>query len=534
MKAVRGFWIVAVALIAVGCVPDAPAPTNTATVTVGGQVVRVDASEGLTVAIGSTDLSDLPTPPTGSTFPVGALHITVSNVAPGGVTRVTLRLERPVDGIRKLLGSVWDPFVHNGTTGATISTDHRIVTLDLQDGGRGDSDGVANGTIRDPLLPFNLGPATGCYDSSTAGNRDLYYSGPVGSYKNVETMTSTDGSCSGGTNNHGTLVLAASNPAALAACPTAYNAAAFNVLGYNTMPADARLCVYTAFTLLVEDQCYRTDVGVAFDLQFVGPRNSLNNLEQYSTLSGQCGGTPRATSTVVQAPTHDEALALCQAISPTFLGAVVVPTETVPSWPADVFDCSTTPDPVGPATGCYDSSTAGNRDLYYSGPVGSYKNVETMTSTDGSCSGGTNNHGTLVLAASNPAALAACPTAYNAAAFNVLGYNTMPADARLCVYTAFTLLVEDQCYRTDVGVAFDLQFVGPRNSLNNLEQYSTLSGQCGGTPRATSTVVQAPTHDEALALCQAISPTFLGAVVVPTETVPSWPADVFDCSTTPD
>ncbi len=137
-------------LLLVGCVQPAPtAPV--ANVTVGGQdvVVRGPVGSRLTVA----PASGAPTAPAGLSFPFGALRVDVAGIAAGSVARVTVTLPAPVTTVRKLVGGGWQPFDFDGTTGATVSADGKIVTLLLRDGGRGDSDGSADGTVRDPVAP---------------------------------------------------------------------------------------------------------------------------------------------------------------------------------------------------------------------------------------------------------------------------------------------------------------------------------------------------------------------------------------------
>ncbi len=90
------------------------------------------------------------------TFPWGLFSFTIPNVTPGGVVTVTITLPagaQPVgyyktDPTTGLLA----PFPFNGTSGAEINTN--VITLHLVDGGPGDSDGLADGTIVDPGGPL--------------------------------------------------------------------------------------------------------------------------------------------------------------------------------------------------------------------------------------------------------------------------------------------------------------------------------------------------------------------------------------------
>ena len=82
-------------------------------------------------------------------MPLGLIcfKLTVDN--PGDIAQVTVYLSEPATTDAKWYK--YDPV--NGWqeyTYATFSADRRSVTLSLQDGGYGDADGLANGTIIDP------------------------------------------------------------------------------------------------------------------------------------------------------------------------------------------------------------------------------------------------------------------------------------------------------------------------------------------------------------------------------------------------
>jgi len=123
------------------------------TVTVGGETITVSVPTDQTVTVTPEAAGTLPQAPTGVAFPLGALGIDVQHVTPGAITHVTIALQHPVHLVRKLIAGVWDRFLPDGTTGASVSADGLTISLDLQDGGRGDSDGAANGTIVDPVAP---------------------------------------------------------------------------------------------------------------------------------------------------------------------------------------------------------------------------------------------------------------------------------------------------------------------------------------------------------------------------------------------
>ena len=130
-------------------------PAAGVALTMGGQPAFVSGPVGSTVQV--TAPSSLPSDHPGAVLSIGALSITVLGITAGSVARVTIRLHNPVSSIRKLLGGAWGQFTPDGTTGAALSSDGRTITLDLLDGGRGDSDGTANGVVVDPL---GVGTAT--------------------------------------------------------------------------------------------------------------------------------------------------------------------------------------------------------------------------------------------------------------------------------------------------------------------------------------------------------------------------------------
>lgn len=146
--------VAVVVLIAGACTPKSPPTTtpagSTTTITVDGEVVTVTGPAGSTVSVDSANPATMPL--IASSYSLGALDIDVSNIAAGSVARVSIKLQTPVNAVRKLIDGNWDRFVHDGTTGATISADGLTVTLDLMDGGRGDTDNTQNGVIIDPVL----------------------------------------------------------------------------------------------------------------------------------------------------------------------------------------------------------------------------------------------------------------------------------------------------------------------------------------------------------------------------------------------
>ena len=75
------------------------------------------------------------------------LNFFLTVVAASDTTTVDVELPGPVNAYYNLSpdGTEWQRFDWDGTTG--IRFDGNVVHLTVQDGGRGDYDGVANGTI---------------------------------------------------------------------------------------------------------------------------------------------------------------------------------------------------------------------------------------------------------------------------------------------------------------------------------------------------------------------------------------------------
>lgn len=245
MSVVLGSWTVA-------CSPPPnppPAPTNIDTIDVGGQTITVTGPTGTTVAAASADLGALPATPPNLEFPVGALDLQVAGVVPGSVVTITVSLEQGVDSAFKLLGGVWDPFAFDGTTGLTVAPDGLTITVLVQDGGAGDADGVADGTVIDPLLPADPPwMAPGCY-SAGAGVGDIDFQGPPDAYHNALYIGTVAGDCVGPVLNSLTIVQAADSLEAYTTCVAA-NPAYIGVSNlatgfsppYAGVPADAWVC----------------------------------------------------------------------------------------------------------------------------------------------------------------------------------------------------------------------------------------------------------------------------------------------------
>ncbi|MCA9138079.1 MAG: pre-peptidase C-terminal domain-containing protein, partial [Planctomycetales bacterium] len=86
-------------------------------------------------------------------MPSGLIEFELTNIPPGSVQSIDVQLGS--DNVSERLVKQneetgrWEEFVFDGTTGAIRNAEG--FTLYVQDGGRGDADGVANGTIVDPF-----------------------------------------------------------------------------------------------------------------------------------------------------------------------------------------------------------------------------------------------------------------------------------------------------------------------------------------------------------------------------------------------
>lgn len=127
-----------------------------------------------TTTLADVQPQDNPSPddtPPDAVFPMGFLGFRVEDITPGGSTTVTMLLPPDMDvNTYYNFGPTpddptdhWYPFLFNGTTGAEV-LDDRIV-LHYVDGGFGDHDQMANGTILDPGGPafvvFTTGSISG-------------------------------------------------------------------------------------------------------------------------------------------------------------------------------------------------------------------------------------------------------------------------------------------------------------------------------------------------------------------------------------
>lgn len=140
----------------VGPVVDSGSAGPVASLAVPSGTVVVTGPDGSRVTAALANTSGLPPLPATKRFPFGPISITIGGVTSTEPIVVTVGLPEPIDSVAKLLNGNWKSFGPAGAgstlTGGQLSGDGRTVTLRLIDGGRGDSDGMANGEIVDPVL----------------------------------------------------------------------------------------------------------------------------------------------------------------------------------------------------------------------------------------------------------------------------------------------------------------------------------------------------------------------------------------------
>jgi hypothetical protein len=135
--------------------PDDEQPNVESVYSATGNYITLAAPDGVTLQ--DLQVADPPVdPPLGADLPQGTISFAADGVSVGGSFTVTLIVQSgtTADGYWKYGPTPSDPsdhwyeFAYDGTTGAQVSGN--IITLHFVDGGRGDSDLVANGSITDP------------------------------------------------------------------------------------------------------------------------------------------------------------------------------------------------------------------------------------------------------------------------------------------------------------------------------------------------------------------------------------------------
>ena len=97
---------------------------------------------------------DTPTRPAGVSLPFGQLAFALVGITPGEIATVDIQLPDNVNSYYQLSSdeTAWASFEWNGTTGAQFGPGGRL-RLAIQDGGRGDRDGIVNGRIDERGAP---------------------------------------------------------------------------------------------------------------------------------------------------------------------------------------------------------------------------------------------------------------------------------------------------------------------------------------------------------------------------------------------
>jgi len=153
--------------------------------------------------------------PPDATFPLGALRIQVTdpaNRATGAAnarltattTTFVIQFQQAAEMIRAYFGIDWEAFLWDGTTGAFLSGNGTTITITIEDGGRGDADGIANGVVVTTVAPARPtgGTTANCYGARSFGGGlvalDTKIVGPPGRRNNLAVYVgSSGGQCAG-------------------------------------------------------------------------------------------------------------------------------------------------------------------------------------------------------------------------------------------------------------------------------------------------------------------------------------------------
>ena len=146
---------------------------------VSGTYVTVAADTELTDVSVTDNPSPNSSPPSDVDFPIGFVEFSTSVPSQGQIKQVTLFYDpsESFDTVYKYGPTAANPVDHfyefgfDGTTGAEILSDR--VVLHIQDGGRGDSDGVANGVISDPIALASRFGVVGVQINDGFGQRSM-------------------------------------------------------------------------------------------------------------------------------------------------------------------------------------------------------------------------------------------------------------------------------------------------------------------------------------------------------------------------
>ena len=102
-------------------------------------------------------------------FPHGIFNFTITNITPGSTVTIVIMLPSPVPTIFEYWKCQNGNWV-NCTSLLGSNDGDSVITLTITDGGLGDADGVANGTIVDPGGPcFSTSPTRGGAEGAATG-----------------------------------------------------------------------------------------------------------------------------------------------------------------------------------------------------------------------------------------------------------------------------------------------------------------------------------------------------------------------------
>ena len=117
------------------------------------KTVGIEIDRGTVAYIASHRPDDFPAKPEDGDFPYGLFSLKITDLAPGETVRITFIFPEAVAG-------PW--YRYNEASGWSDYSEHVIeykdnrATIEIKDGGFGDADGVANGSILDPSGPAHL------------------------------------------------------------------------------------------------------------------------------------------------------------------------------------------------------------------------------------------------------------------------------------------------------------------------------------------------------------------------------------------
>jgi len=122
----------------------------------GKYYMTIEGPEGSSFA--GTSVSSVPNgAPDGYSYPYGLINFRITGIQPGSAIKVKIfiSLENTRTTYYKFNpdAGTWEDFYYDGKTNTGVKIDNNIITMYFVDGGRGDQDGAADGSISDPGAP---------------------------------------------------------------------------------------------------------------------------------------------------------------------------------------------------------------------------------------------------------------------------------------------------------------------------------------------------------------------------------------------